>query len=397
MDNYIDIDFFTNERIQGYLNDDGFLIIRETLVHKSKKNPEVYNLENVARWAYYHYKRLKKNKIIFAEYWEGFIIKNLKAVNELYTILTTKYNIPIDSLYYMSCGLHVPETLEKFNNILKENSYLPMKLLTTNNFEWLYGHDIENYPYVYEDIDTSIKIKPKKFMSLHGVPRAGRLGIVALLLAKDLIKDGYVSLVTEHALECAKEYVTDSQLIEKFPKLHKLIHEQITENANLFPMTQTLGLDYASLILRNTTRDHLVLPEDVEMYNNSYFNVISETSHIAFTGNDTPHALMHDCFYFTEKTYRTMTCKHPFVLGHRPFALAALRKVGFKTFHPYIDESYDLIEDDEDRLIAMMEEVERLCSLTDEDWLEMLVKLKPIVDHNFNVLKNTKEFKIEGF
>lgn len=397
MDNYIDVDFFINERIQGYLKDDGFLIIQENLVYKAKRNPEVYNLENVARWTYYHYKRLKKTKIIFAEYWEGFIIKNLKAVNELYTILTTKYNIPVDSLYYMCCGLHISETLEKFNNTLKENNYLPMKLLTTNHFEWLYGNDIEKHPYAYENIDYPVKAKPKKFMSLHGIPRAGRLGIVALLLAKDLIKDGYVSLVTDYAIDCAKEYITDDQLIEKFPKLHKLIHDQIVKNAELFPLMQTLGTDYGRLTLRNTARDHLALPEDIEMYKNSYFNVISETSHVVFPGNETPHALMHDCFFFTEKTYRTMICKHPFVIGHRPLALAALRKVGFKTFHPYIDESYDLIEDDEDRLIAMMEEVERLCSLSDDDWVEMQINLKPIVEHNFDVLKNTKEFKIEGF
>lgn len=394
---YIDITYFTNKRIEEFLNDDDFLIIRETLSYRSRYKPELYNIENVAKWAYYHFKRMKKSKIIFADFWEGFIIQNLEAVNELYTILTTKYNIPKNCLYYMSCCLHLPINLEKFNSVIEKYNYIPMKLMTTNNYEWFYGHDIEKHFYVYDKIDTSVRIKPKKFMCLNGIPRAGRISLVALLLHRNLTNQGYVSLVSDRVQEEANLYITDPVLINKFPKLHKFIYQTITNHANSFPMLQTFGLDHSLIRLRNSPRDHVVSDEDINLYNTSYFSVISETSHVAFEGTDPKYALFHDCYHFNEKTYRTMACKHPFILGHRPYALKALRDVGFKTFDPFIDESYDLIEDDEDRIIAMVNEVERLCSFSDEQWIEWQHNIMPIIEHNFNVLKNTKEFKIEGF
>lgn len=394
---FIEVDYFTDKKIEEFLNDNSFLIIRGTLTSYSKYKPDLYNIENVAKWAFYHFKRMKKSKIIFTDFFEGFVIQNLESVNKLYTILTTKYGISKDSLYYMSCCLHLPINLKKFNSVIEKYNYIPMKLMTTNNYEWFYGYDIEKHFYIYDKIDTSVRIKPKKFMCLNGVPRAGRISLVALLLNRNLTDLGYVSLVSERVKEETDLYITDPVMINKFPKTHELIYQTMIEHIDKFPMLQTFGLEYYDAKLRNSPRDHVVSDEDIDLYNTSYFSVISETSHVAFEGTDPKYALFHDCYHFNEKTYRTMACKHPFILGHRPYALKALRDVGFKTFDPFIDESYDLIEDDEDRIIAMINEVERLCLFSDEQWIEWQHNIMPIVEHNFNVLKTTKEYRIRGF
>ena len=63
--------------------------------------------------------------------------------------------------------------------------------------------------------------------------------------------------------------------------------------------------------------------------------------------------------------------------------LKQLHKLGFKTFHPFIDESYDDIEDPIKRYVQIGEEVKRLCSLPIEeihDWYYSI--LKPTLVHN---------------
>lgn len=45
--------------------------------------------------------------------------------------------------------------------------------------------------------------------------------------------------------------------------------------------------------------------------------------------------------HLTEKTLRPIACGHPFLLAAGPGALEYIRSYGFKTFAPWIDESYD--------------------------------------------------------
>ena len=58
--------------------------------------------------------------------------------------------------------------------------------------------------------------------------------------------------------------------------------------------------------------------------------------------------------HLTEKILRPIACGHPFILAGGPGSLAVLRKYGFLTFNPYIDESYDDIQDDQERLTAII-------------------------------------------
>ena len=66
--------------------------------------------------------------------------------------------------------------------------------------------------------------------------------------------------------------------------------------------------------------------------------------------------------------------------------LQNLRNLGFQTFGNVIDESYDLIEDDTKRYLAAFEQVKYLC---DADQSDILEKIKPTVEHNYNSIMNT--------
>ena len=81
-----------------------------------------------------------------------------------------------------------------------------------------------------------------------------------------------------------------------------------------------------------------------------------------------------------------MAIGHPFVLSTVANSLPILRSLGYKTFSPYINETYDTIEDDGKRMTAIVDEVERLCNMDKNQTLEFIANVRPILAHNYNVL-----------
>ena len=121
------------------------------------------------------------------------------------------------------------------------------------------------------------------------------------------------------------------------------------------------------------------------LYNDTYFSVVTETNYYS----DPSH---NGGRYLTEKTFKAIACEHPFILVACPNILSALHELGYKTFSPYIDESYDQEYNDGKRLLKIIAEINRLCNLSSEELSEFLDKCKEITNHNLNVLKNKDNF-----
>jgi hypothetical protein len=95
--------------------------------------------------------------------------------------------------------------------------------------------------------------------------------------------------------------------------------------------------------------------------------------------------------------YKPIAHRHPFIVAGLNGTLKYLRDVGYKTFHPIINEDYDLIVDDEERLQAIEKEVLRLATLDDDTWLQLQEQLKPIIDHNYNHILKIKKLSTTKF
>ena len=86
-------------------------------------------------------------------------------------------------------------------------------------------------------------------------------------------------------------------------------------------------------------------------------------------------------FFPTEKTVKPIAAGMPFVEVACCGFLKRLRKMGFRTFHPYIDESYDVIDDWQQR-----------CQTATESFFTFvknpnhLGKIQEICDHNQKIL-----------
>lgn len=96
--------------------------------------------------------------------------------------------------------------------------------------------------------------------------------------------------------------------------------------------------------------------------------------------------------FITEKTYRSIKYKKLFIVVGQQYSLAAIHKLGYKTFHPLIDESYDTLNYTKDRCKAIIKELERLKLMSDNEWSRLMELCKPILEHNYNnLLRRVKQ------
>lgn len=89
-----------------------------------------------------------------------------------------------------------------------------------------------------------------------------------------------------------------------------------------------------------------------------------------------------DGFWERKNTLRAIANFHPFIVAGNPGTLSLLREMGFKTFTGFIDESYDEIENPEERGMMVISEVKRLCSLSENEIHEWYLSLLPILTYN---------------
>jgi hypothetical protein len=88
--------------------------------------------------------------------------------------------------------------------------------------------------------------------------------------------------------------------------------------------------------------------------------------------------------HLTEKTFKAIALEMPFVLVAPYGSLSYLKEYGFKTFDPYIDESYDLIEDPVLRIEAVTRILLEIQARSAADKAKFWTNILPIVEHNYN-------------
>lgn len=110
----------------------------------------------------------------------------------------------------------------------------------------------------------------------------------------------------------------------------------------------------------------------------SWISVISEAS---FSDAD------NTCF-ISEKTFKPIMCSHPFMIWGNKNSLQHIREMGYKTFHPFIDETYDTL-DTWKRMVAITDSLHKFHKI--EDKLEWYKSISDILEHNKETLrKNTR-------
>lgn len=88
----------------------------------------------------------------------------------------------------------------------------------------------------------------------------------------------------------------------------------------------------------------------------------------------------------TEKTLQSILIKRPFILIGPAHSLKYLRSLGYKTFGKIIDESYDEIEDPNERMEKIMTIVRDFNNKPVEQNKKLLLEIKDDLLHNYFLL-----------
>jgi hypothetical protein len=89
---------------------------------------------------------------------------------------------------------------------------------------------------------------------------------------------------------------------------------------------------------------------------------------------------------YSEKVYRAMFYKKPFIMVGPPHTLHYLKEQGFETFSEFWDESYDAMEDHESRLFAIFKLIDSINNMPISKLKDMYTQMLPIVEHNRKLL-----------
>ena len=110
-------------------------------------------------------------------------------------------------------------------------------------------------------------------------------------------------------------------------------------------------------------------------YKNSLISIITETN---FLENE---------ISMTEKSIKPVKEKHPFIMVGVKGTLKTYHMLGYKTFSDFWSEDYDNIENGWERLREIVRVCKEISQWDHAKILDFKKKVKPILDHNFQVAK----------
>lgn len=113
-------------------------------------------------------------------------------------------------------------------------------------------------------------------------------------------------------------------------------------------------------------------------YIDTYFSLVTET------------IFNYPYSFRTEKIWKPIAIGHPWIAVSNAGYYRDIRKLGFRTFENIIDESFDTIDNDLDRLTRIQHIVEDLCS-SERNLIDFLAAARPICDYNQKHLWNMRE------
>ena len=94
----------------------------------------------------------------------------------------------------------------------------------------------------------------------------------------------------------------------------------------------------------------------------------------------------------TEKIWKPIIAQQVFVVHGNHLYLQKLREIGFKTFGSYFDESYDLENDRDKKIDAIVS----LCKdLKTKDWQDIYRQTIALRQHNYDTLFNKEKLSVE--
>lgn len=260
---------------------------------------------------------------------------------------------PVNSIYYYCLNLKINENCkEKKIGIIGVPSH------------WT----SENY-LIEDNVPTAIlptKEDYKLFLNYNRNPHRHRFYFFLRMFEEDILKDGLVSFTL---LEDAPQYSE-----EEIRKWHRDKENEIDEIVKLLPM-RIDGLDTSE-----STGELGQLPITKD-FSKTFLSIVSESM------------CAEKSIYLSEKTFKPILMKHPFMLIASRGSIKKLKETGYKTFDKWWDESYDDCITYQERIEKILIEIKKLKLLSFDDLIKMRLEMSEILEHNRKLILNRMDNK----
>ena len=270
-------------------------------------------------------------------------------LNELCSI----HNLPIGCYRFVS-GNTAAEQIPGF-------VYFPDHEL----FYWRNGVIWNGQPQAYSTAHT--EPRTRRFTLLSRIHKWWRSTVVARFDQLDLLADGYWSYGD---VSIGDLYHNNPVQLSRFDGLESHMNEFLA------------GGPYRCDDLSSDEHNSHWLHAD-HLYSDSYLSLVLETLYDAEQSGGA---------FLTEKTFKAVLNAHPFVIFGCPNTLATLRSLGYRTFDPVIDNSYDAVVDNTLRFETTMHTVQQLLAGNMQDFYTACL---PDILHNQQLFVTSKYNRLQ--
>jgi hypothetical protein len=204
----------------------------------------------------------------------------------------------------------------------------------------------------------------KLYNCLQKRPRAHRFWLFGKLYYNNLLYDGINSMnyiSHEHTYYCGRTMTK-----EEYSSLEKLL-------PMLPPSKETPEKELKDFEDMDSGKYQMRFNDDLMVQ--TWFSIISEASF----GEDT-------CF-LSEKIFKPLAAGHPFIVFGNKNSLYYLRELGYKTFSPFIDETYDTL-DTWDRLDAIIHTIQNIKKMNANEKLNWYKGMVDVLLHNQETIQH---------
>lgn len=226
-----------------------------------------------------------------------------------------------------------------------------------------------DFEYVQNVCDYPIS---KVFICLNHIidnNRSYRLLLISLLKEHKLLNSAIISapLLTQDLIK--KETFSDITRLSKQGKMHIM--------QNLYPTASPIILKEKIHDTWDKNTVYNFASADIpDFFYHALWNIVTETN------------FYDEKLHLTEKIFKPIVIKRPFILVSSPGNLEYLKSYGFKTFDRWIDESYDCEPDHDIRLKLITNEIKKLCQMSDNDLIQMHQEMTDILEYNHHHFYN---------
>ncbi len=218
--------------------------------------------------------------------------------------------------------------------------------------------------------------KEKHFLCLNRVPRAGRLLIFAVIASNRKLDSK--SILSIGSGDNSPNRDNQHKYISLNSDLRDLQPWDVTEEEIIPSRLQTFMNSYdwdkRSYILDNLEDTNKALSINLDFHRSTFVNIVTETLY----SNKT--------IFFSEQIFKPIYMLQPFILIGNPHSLKELKKLGYKTFDKWWDESYDEEENLTKRILQIEKILKKISKLTPDELFSWTTAMENTLIHNYSVL-----------